>query len=370
MSVPIFYLKTAAAKFGSKCIYDEEIANCKIKKFCGYTKKEDPTMGVTLYNGYDTPVIDLSLIIPVYNAKNYVKRCLDSIMSQKTVYNFEVIIIDDGSTDGTDKILLNYANYPNVKVYSQENQGISATRNKGVEYARGVYVGFIDNDDYIVDNYVEKLLTKAYECSADYVKCGYCKFDKNGILTEDIVKNKDVINPLLLYDGFIWGGIIRRTIFNNVSFPSGYWYEDIITKFIIMRIVTMFCYVDEPLYMYYVHPGNASITIWKSNNKKCIDQYFLVEFLCRYSKKLGLEENNDFKELLMHELGEMLWERTKGVPDDVREAIFIKACALIDEYVTNMYNPQKLDDRLILDSFKNKNYNEWKAVSHLRKNKG
>ena len=369
MSIPLLYIKTAVTKFGPKSLYNQEAANCKIKNFCGYTNKEDPIMGVSLYNGEDTPVIDLSLIIPVYNAKKYVQRCLDSIIRQKTNYNFEVIVIDDGSTDGTEKILRDYMNYPNVRLYNQENQGISATRNKGIEYARGIYIGFIDNDDYIVEDYVEKLLVKAYESSADYVKCGYCRFDKDGILTKNIVKQISDRNLLLTYDGFIWGGIIRRSLFSSVSFPSGYWYEDIITKFIIMRMAKTFCYVDEPLYMYYVHPGNASVTIWKSNNKKCIDQYFLVNFLCRYSKKLGLEEDNNFKELLMHELGEMLWERTKGVPDDIREAIFIKACILIDEYA-DTYISQKLDDNLLWDSFKKRNYKEWKAVSHLRKNKG
>ena len=137
-----------------------------------------------------------------------------------------------------------------------------------------------------------------------------------------------------------------------------------------MRMIKTFCYVDEPLYMYYVHPGNASVTVWRSDPKKCTDQYFLVDFLCRYSNKLGVEEDDNFKELVMHELGEMLWERTKGVPDEIRKAIFVKACTLIDTYVGTTYTPKKLDDKLLFDSFKNRKYKEWKAVSHLRKNKG
>lgn len=369
MTVPALYIKTAMAKFCAKSVYSDELADFKVKEFCGYTNKEDPPMGILLCNDNDNSVVDLSLIVPVYNAKKYIQRCLDSIIRQKTNYNFEVIVINDGFTDGTEDILLAYENYHNVKIYNQANQGISATRNKGVEYARGVYIGFIDNDDYIVEDYVEKLLDKAYKNNADYVKCGYCKFDKDGILTTNIVKSR-VGNPLLMYDGFIWGGIVRKSIFNRVSFPSGYWYEDVITKFIIMRMANVFCYVDEPLYMYYVHPSNASVTIWRSNNKKCTDQYFLVDFLCRYSIKLGLKNNDHFKGLLMHELGEMLWERTKAVPDQAREAVFIKACKLVNMYVDAAYRPQKLDDKLLLESFRKKNYKEWKAVSHLRKNKG
>lgn len=370
MTVPVLYLKAYLSKISVDNMCSDEEANCKIKDYCGYVNKEDPIMGVTLYNGDDIPIIDLSLIIPVYNAKNYVQKCLNSVISQETKYRFEVIVINDGSTDGTDKVLLEYKNFPNIKVFNQDNKGISATRNKGIEYARGTYIGFIDNDDFIERDYVEKLLDIAYENNADYVKCGYCKFDKDGILTENIVKKSGERNPLLTYDGFIWGGIIRRSLFNNISFPNGYWYEDIITKFIIMRMIKTFCYVDEPLYMYYVHPGNASVTVWRSDPKKCTDQYFLVDFLCRYSKKLGLEEDDNFKELVMHELGEMLWERTKGVPDEIRKAIFVKACTLIDTYVGTTYTPKKLDDKLLFDSFKNRKYKEWKAVSHLRKNKG
>lgn len=121
--------------------------------------------------------IDLSIIVPVYNSEKFLKKCMDSIVKQKTKYHFEVIAVNDGSTDGSLEILREYERkYEFVKVINQANGGISRARNTGLNNAKGKYIGLIDNDDYIIDKYVELLLDRAYKNQADMVKCNHVNF--------------------------------------------------------------------------------------------------------------------------------------------------------------------------------------------------
>ena len=102
-------------------------------------------------------MIKYSFIVPVYNTEKYLKRCLDSLIRQ-TFLNFEIIIINDGSTDNSDKIMKNYEEkYSNVKVISQKNQGLSIARNEGVKKAKGKYIIFIDSDDYVEKKLLEQV---------------------------------------------------------------------------------------------------------------------------------------------------------------------------------------------------------------------
>lgn len=130
--------------------------------------------------------IDLSIIVPVYNSEKFLNRCMDSIVNQKTQYRFEVIAVNDGSTDNSLEILKEYEKkYAFFKIINQSNGGISRARNTGINYAKGKYIGLIDNDDYIVEEYVESLLKRAYRNNADMVKCNHVNF--SGI---DRKKNK------------------------------------------------------------------------------------------------------------------------------------------------------------------------------------
>ena len=97
-----------------------------------------------------------SLIIPAYNVEKYIKKCLDSVLNQ-TYNNYEIIIINDGSTDNTSKILESYKSNKKIKIINQENKGLSNARNTGVSNAKGDYILFIDSDDFIEKELLEIL---------------------------------------------------------------------------------------------------------------------------------------------------------------------------------------------------------------------
>lgn len=118
-------------------------------------------------------MIDLSVVIPIYNGALLLERCLDSIFSQKTMYSYEIILVDDGSTDNTVE-LIKARKEPNIVLYQQQNAGPAVARNKGVELSKGKYVAFMDADDYWKDGYIQKtvdFLNQHEKCVAVSVTC-------------------------------------------------------------------------------------------------------------------------------------------------------------------------------------------------------
>ena len=111
----------------------------------------------------------ISVIIAVYNVEKYLRQCLDSVVNQ-TLKDIEIICIDDGSTDNSPKILERYANKDDrIKIITQQNQGQSVARNKGIEVAKGKYISFQDSDDVWLPQKLEKQITKAIETNADVI---------------------------------------------------------------------------------------------------------------------------------------------------------------------------------------------------------
>ena len=114
----------------------------------------------------------LSVIIPVYNTKNYIKECLDSVLNQ-TLEEIEIIVVDDGSTDGSADIIKEYAqNHPQkIKAFFKENGGQATARNLALQKSNGEYLGFVDSDDWIDSDMYEKMYKTAKEENADIVIC-------------------------------------------------------------------------------------------------------------------------------------------------------------------------------------------------------
>ena len=115
----------------------------------------------------------ISIIVPIYNSENYIKKCLDSILAQ-TYSNLEVILIDDGSTDNSYNICKDYQKKDNrIVLLQQKNAGVSRARNHGLEVAKGEYIGFVDSDDYIEPEMYEILLNSIIESNSKIAICNY-----------------------------------------------------------------------------------------------------------------------------------------------------------------------------------------------------
>lgn len=201
-------------------------------------------------------MIKISVIIPVYNREKYIEECLNSVLSQ-SLKEIEVICIDDGSTDCSYKILLDYSKkYRNVIVIHQENQGVSVSRNRGLEYARGKYVCFMDSDDYYAQDcaleqlYINAEENKALVCGGNLFSIwedGKIQKASKWFFENKMVQFQEYAN-LYNYTNFIFDLKMIRE--NNIRFPHYRIFEDPPFFLKIMENVSEFFAINELVYVY------------------------------------------------------------------------------------------------------------------------
>lgn len=313
--------------------------------------------------------LDLSIIVPVYNSERFLRRCLQSLEKQKTHYSYEVILVNDGSTDSSLSIAQEFAS-KNVgfRVITQCNQGISAARNTGIINSKGKYIGFVDNDDFVTEDYCETLLNHAFQEDADIVKCGHVRYDvlKNkeiSIITQDSAKIQGEIGERIVdYKGFVWGGVYSRRLFKDIRFPVGFWYEDMIGRVLLMRKSRSFVFEQKPLYYYALHENNASKKLWSKSNLKALDQLKLAELLSLYGEQIGLGKSNGLYQVLLAELGPILWMRTRGFESKIIKRSFEEASTFIQSYKLPMKD-KTLYEVYIERAFQQESFILWKIVS-------
>lgn len=183
--------------------------------------------------------LKISIIIPVYNSEKYLKKCLDSVLNQ-TIDDFEVICIDDGSTDGSLSILQKYAQeYNNLRVLSQSNQGQGKARNFAISQANGEYIGFVDSDDYVDWDYFEKLYSTAKEYNADIALASILKhksfYKRYNVLYKAVISAETIQKKIELSadakKGFFyaWNKIYKTDLVknNDIKFSEGQLFEDV-----------------------------------------------------------------------------------------------------------------------------------------------
>ena len=190
--------------------------------------------------------IKISVIVPIYKVEKYLRRCIDSIINQ-TFKNIEIILVNDGSPDNCPKICEEYKNKDNrIIIINQENQGLSAARNSGIRIARGQYLVFIDSDDYIEEDMIEYLYEGIVKYDVDISCCGYVAVYDNGIKekitvpSEDTIYKKEEALNILLLNGYIdvvaWNKLYKKELFNNILYPTGKLYEDMLTTYKLISV--------------------------------------------------------------------------------------------------------------------------------------
>jgi len=221
----------------------------------------------------------VSVIIPVYNMEKYIEKCLDSIINQ-TMKNIEVIIINDGSTDNSEQIILEYIKrHPeaNILYFEKDNGGLSDARNYGVPYATGKYISFIDADDYIENNLYEKL-EEFMDKDIDMIKFKMQTVNEDGEIIEKIegpvfeeCSGEQAFEKLCTSDKFMDPACIylyKREFFieNKFKYELGTYHEDFgLTSLIIIKAKT---FVSTNEYGYYYLQSNNSITRNDSREKR------------------------------------------------------------------------------------------------------
>lgn len=208
----------------------------------------------------------ISLIVPVYNVSNYLRKCLESIINQ-TYKNIEIIIINDGSIDNSYDICLEYKEKDKrIKLINQENMGLSEARNTGLKYATGDYIWFIDSDDYIELNSIELLIT--YLKKYDIVVFNYSNVKDNSITKiKSFYDYNQIEVKYLLSHCNAWNKIFKKDILENELFPKGHIYEDLYLIPTLILKTKKIKFLDEYLYNYVYRNNSIKNTKNNSNDR-------------------------------------------------------------------------------------------------------
>lgn len=298
--------------------------------------------------------IKISVIVPIYNVDRYLPKCLSSILAQ-TFRDYEILLIDDGSTDNSADICDTFASkYANVTVIHKENKGPSDARNVGIENAKGEYVYFLDSDDYIIPKCIEILYNNIIKNDAD-LSCGsFDFFDDNNPINECTVPD----NKILIIGGeeacisLLYGKkfytsscniLIKKQIAKNNLFPLGKYHEDEMTTFRYFLDAKKIVMTTLKTYYYYQRQGSIMhsfgqpvidealaadyyVDICKGKNKRFMKaalskKYYLYTEIVEnypqiqvdepefYDKLIGYLKRNGFSILINHNTSRLLKKR-------------------------------------------------------------
>lgn len=215
----------------------------------------------------------ISIIIPVYNIRAYLERCLDSVCAQ-SYKNLEIIVVDDGSTDGSEKIIDEYAaNDVRIKTIHKENGGVTSARLEGVAAATGAYIGFVDGDDYVEPDMYRRLYNNLVKYQADIAHCGYQMVFPNGrvdfyynsgkIKVQDNETGlRDLLEGRIVEPG-LWNKLYRKSLF-HVLIDSNKMKcdikinEDLLMNFYLFREARKSVFEDVCLYHYLLRKNSTT----------------------------------------------------------------------------------------------------------------
>lgn len=319
----------------------------------------------------------VSIVVPVYNVEKYLRQCVDSILSQ-SYKDFEIILVDDGSTDNSGTICDEYAENPVIRVFHKQNEGLGMARNTGIDAAKGDYVAFLDSDDYWYSDALEKLMSAIEQNGADTCIGGYTRVNNEGeVLLAERPQNevfrdgraKDEFFPRLMgslpdkKDSFrpsVWNSVYSLKLIreHNVRFPSEREYiaEDIVFDTDYYRRSQCVCTIDSASYCYRVTPGSLTQSYKPDRFDKVV--YLYKELFGRlpaygYTDDCVLRANRQFFVYLRSCISQEDTQRSKKSKRDALKSIrqicgneFTRQC--ISGYpVSKMGFPQRVFLRLV-----------------------
>lgn len=239
------------------------VLDCKEVRVVGYEKEMIDKNSMN--SNIPEPLI--SLIVPVYNVAEYLETCLQSIMNQ-TYKNLEIIVVDDGSDDGSSTLCDGYARQDQrIKVIHLPHGGVSMARNAGLDMATGEFLGFVDSDDWIETDMYEMLYTLLVDNNADVSACSYY-LDQRGKASKVVndsgelyvFSKKEIIRALVKNEqvkSYLWAKLFKRSLFDRLTFPVGRVYEDVAVLYKVFYASQKVVMIGQPKYHYMIHKNNS-----------------------------------------------------------------------------------------------------------------
>lgn len=216
----------------------------------------------------------ISIIVPMFNVEKHIRKCIASVLSQ-TYQNFELILIDEGSSDNTYDICKEYASEKIILYKMNHNKGVSIARNKGIELSSGEYISFIDADDWVKEEYLELLFKLIKKQDADMSCCGYEKDIKEPYKKEEQISNATFYTGREVFlntsygkiddCGSLWGKLYKAKLFEKNRFAASRHYEDTALLYKVRFESKRVCYCNNKLYSYTTNVGSITHNFTKQD---------------------------------------------------------------------------------------------------------
>lgn len=244
--------------------------------------------------------MDISVIVPAYNVESYISNCIDSLLNQTFKGEYEIIVVNDGSTDKTANILSKYKNNGIVKIINQNNKGLSGARNTGIENSTGKYLLFIDGDDTVSSKLLEMAFSNIKE--SDLLIFGIEERNENNeLISFDKPKKNQTIDENVFWNHFYYDHpvicttactkLYSKKIFEDLKFPCGKIHEDVYLLHFIISKCKKITLLSSSLYYYLRRKGSITTKISNKNALDIFDAYF--SRLDYFYKKNNLKNFNN-----------------------------------------------------------------------------
>lgn len=243
--------------------------------------------------GYLKNIVEVSIIIPMYNCEAYIIRCIESIKSQ-TFSRYEVIIVDDGSTDSSLFVCKNIiGNDSRFKIIHKNNTGVSDARNYGLSIAQGQTITFIDADDWIGKTYLQELIDEKRITGADIVCSGYrmsngSKEQNSFKMPRKVLSTNEALDGLSpYYFTSVWGKLFDKKILENIRFQTDIFYSED-TLFYTSAVLNskLIVWIDKTNYFYF---SNSFGTIKNKNPQKYVTEFIARKKIVNLQKEAGVD---------------------------------------------------------------------------------
>ena len=245
----------------------------------------------------------ISVIVPVYNTAQYLPRCLDSILNQD-FEAYEVICVNDGSSDNSIEILREYENKSSkIKVINQANSGVATTRNTALKHAKGEYLAFLDSDDFVREHYLSRLYDAAIDTRSDIVICNFYRYYEQINLAKPVLykfrrgvfDKHEILKGLIpdnLIHSYLWNKLWKREIFENYSTFPNMKFEDFAVMSQLMYKADKIAVINDALYYYRIRKTSIVRSISLQTQNDYMKAYALI--------RLFLQESGEYNKFKRH----------------------------------------------------------------------
>ncbi len=307
---------------------------------------------------WNNPIVrNLTIITAVYNGESYIRECLESILFQETTYDYQVILVNDGSEDHSEQVISDLLHHPRLKYIQQKNMGLSRARNRAIEEIHSEYVLFVDADDHLAPGAIQLLLDIAYVKRCDVVQASfYMEYEGRKAPRLELVQEGKLYNTYSV-PGYACGKLIHSKLFSEIKFPEDYLYEDSIMLHLLYPLSENIYCTDQLIYYCRIRPDSES----RKQSPRALDSTWITELMVKERELLGLSNDERYLDFLIYQM--LINERRQScLPNRIKKQVFLLNCELAERVGKAIYPIQPFC-RKLYETMQKRDYRSYRILA-------